>query len=379
MNRSDTRRRLGFQARIWLGLGLGLAALYLAARVIDFQRLGQILLAVRLQFVALALVTSLATPVLKAARWRWLFHPLDPFEVGDATAHEKVHSTLRLHSAKQRRSSAQDASAGVSRTDSPRLNLKSLSSLVVIGQAINLLIPGRWGELVRTYLTGEEAGISKSYVLGTIAAEKLVDLVVLAVLVVALIPFIALPDWLADRVGSAVVTALVVSAIAVTLLGGRSLWLKALDWALRPLPAATASRWRARVVAGLDGLTALSNRSAAMAIWGWTLAFWAIAALTNLLLFLAFNLPASPLMALFLLAVLQAGVAVPSTPGKIGVFHYLCMLALSVFLVPAATGLAYGLILHFLVVGGLSMWAAIALWRRSWNLRRLAEVSGVSK
>jgi hypothetical protein len=74
-----------------------------------------------------------------------------------------------------------------------------------------------------------------------------------------------------------------------------------------------------------------------------------------------------------LLVVLQAGVAVPSTPGKIGVFHYLCMIALSVFGVPATISLAYGLTLHALVVGGISIWAATAMWRHSWGLRRLAQ------
>ena len=97
-------------------------------------------------------------------------------------------------------------------------------------------------------------------------------------------------------------------------------------------------------------------------------------ALTNYLL-LAFDLPATPLIALCLLVVLQAGVIVPSIPGKIGVFHYLCMIAPSVFTVPATVGLAYGLALHALVVGGVSVWAAIALWRRSLSLRRLAEAS----
>ena len=105
------------------------------------------------------------------------------------------------------------------------------------------------------------------------------------------------------------------------------------------------------------------------------MAIWLVAGLTNYLLLLAFDLPASPLIAVFLLVVLQAGVAVPSTPGKIGVFHYLCMIGLSVFGVPPTVGLAYGLTLHALVVGGVSVWAAIAMWRRSWGLRRLAQAS----
>ncbi len=263
---SRGRRWYGPRAQIWLGLLLGVGALVIAIRAFDFQRLGDALLGVKLPFVALTLASSLLSPVLKAVRWRWLFHPQRP-------------------------------SLGVGR----------LASLVVIGQAVNFAIPGRLGELVRAYLTGEEANASKAYVLGTIAAEKLLDVVVLAVLFVALIPFVALPDWLAGRVGPVVLAALAVILLVVALLGARRTWLSITGWALRLLPEAQQQRWHARIAAGLDGLGALGRPAAAAAIWGWTLAFWLVSGLTNLLLLLAFDLPPSPVVALFVLAVLQGG------------------------------------------------------------------------
>lgn len=328
------RRRTWVQLQVWLGLLLGIAALILVARSIDFSALGRALAAVRWPFVALTLVTSLLTPVLKAQRWRWLFYP------------ERV--TART---------------------------ASLASLVAVGQAVNFAVPGRWGELVRTYLGGDELELSKWFVLGTVAAEKLIDLVVLAVLVVALLPFVVLPAGLAGQVELVILTALAVVIGTVALLGGRELWLRLADRALRMLPHATADRWRARLLAALDGLSALASRRAALAVWGWTAAFWLIAWATGFWLLLAFDLPASPVMALMLLVVLQGGVAVPSTPGKVGVFQLLCMATLAVFHVAEPVGLAYGIVLHVIVVGGIVVWAALALWRRSWSWRRLAEVS----
>jgi glycosyltransferase 2 family protein len=327
-------RRLWFQLQVWLGLLLGIAALVLVARSIDFARLGSALAAVRWPFVALTVVTSLLTPVLKAQRWRWLFHPK-----------RITASTL------------------------------SLASLVTVGQAVNFLVPGRWGELVRTYLTGDELGVSKWFALGTIAAEKLIDLVVLALLVVALLPFVVLPAGIAAQIEVVLLTALAVVVGVVALLGGRGLWLRLADWALRFLPPATAARWHQRIVAGLDGLSALGSRRAALAVWGWTAAFWIMSWSTGVLLLVAFDLPPSPVIGLTLLVVLQGGVAVPSTPGKVGVFQLLCMAVLTIFAVPDPVSLAYGLVLHVLVVGGICMWAALALWRRSWSWRRLAEAS----
>jgi glycosyltransferase 2 family protein len=328
------QRRWLFQLQIWLGLALGIAALVLVVRAIDLDRVTAALRSVNPWFVALTLLTALLTPVVKAQRWRWLFYP-------------------------QR----------------PGIGLGSLSSLIVIGQAVNFMIPGRWGELVRMYLTGEETGLSKWFVLGTLAAEKLIDLVVLALLTLALLPFVVLPGGAAARVDVVILTALVVVAGTVALLGGRKWWLKLADKGLALLPARAAERWRSRLVAGLDGLAALADRRAAVAIWGWTLAFWAIACVTNLLLLVAFNLPPSVVMAAVVLVVLQGGAAVPSTPGKIGVLQLLCMVSLAVFGVPEAIGLAYGVIMYVLVVGGVMAWAALALWRRSWSLRRLAAAS----
>ncbi len=332
--RARGRFWFGTWLQIWLGAVVAVVTVYLAARSVDFVQLIQVLQTARLPFVAIALVTATGTHVLKALRWRALFHD------------RRVP-----------------------------LNLVQLSSLIVIGQAVNFYVPARVGELARAYLTGEEAGISKLYALGTIAAEKLIDIIVLALLIAAMLPFLALPDWLAGRVGPLFLAALAVVIGLAVLLGGRRGLMRLADWGLRWLPSAWRERWLVRLSAGLDGLNALGSRRAAMAVWGWTAVFWTVAAFTNYVMLLAFDLPPAPLIAFFLLAVLQAGVAVPSTPGKIGVFHYLCVLGLSVFHVPATIGLAYGLVLHVLVVGGVSIWAAIALWRRSWNLRRLAEAS----
>ncbi len=328
------RSWFGARLQIWLGAVVAAATIYLAARSVDFDQLVQVLRTARLPFVAIALITATGTNVLKALRWRALFHG------------RRVP-----------------------------LNLAQLSSLIVIGQAVNFYIPARVGELGRAYLTGEEAGISKLYALGTIAAEKLIDIIVLALLIAAMLPFLALPEWLAGRVGPLFLTALAVVVGLVVLIGGRRGLMRLAGWGLRWLPSAWRERWLERIGVGLDGLSALGSPRAAVAVWGWTAVFWSVAAFTNYIMLRAFDLPSSPLIAFFLLAVLQAGVAVPSTPGKIGVFHYLCVLGLSVFHVPATIGLAYGLVLHALVVGGVSIWAAIALWRRSWNLRRLAEAS----
>ncbi len=332
MRATGSWRRLGgTRTRFWSGVLLGVISLYLAARGLDFHAVSRVLVAIHLPYVVLALLIYGLTQLVKAVRWRWLLS-----------------------------------------TRPVSLSLRQLADLIVIGQAVNLLIPARLGDLARAYLAGDEAHASKAYMLGTIAAEKLLDLVALAVLMMTLVPFIALPAWLTARQGPVLAaTATVALAIAALLLGRRA-WVGLAGRALARLLGPPGERWQTRLQAGLDGLAALGRPGALWAIWWWTLVAWALMVLTNVALFLAFDLPAAFLPAAFLLVVLQAGVAVPATPGRVGVFDYLCVLALTVFAVAAPVALGYAIVLHLMVVGASSAWAALALWQRSWSLQQVA-------
>jgi uncharacterized protein (TIRG00374 family) len=71
--------------------------------------------------------------------------------------------------------------------------------------------------------------------------------------------------------------------------------------------------------------------------------------LTNFLLFKAFHLDLSFWAGLFLLLVLQIGNTPPSTPGRLGIFEFSVILALSVFDIPQTQALSYGIMLHLVV------------------------------
>ena len=53
---------------------------------------------------------------------------------------------------------------------------------------------------------------------------------------------------------------------------------------------------------------------------------------------------------MLVLVILQVGIAIPSVPGRLGIYEYLCILALSVLNVDQATALTYGILLHSLVM-----------------------------
>ena len=69
-------------------------------------------------------------------------------------------------------------------------------------------------------------------------------------------------------------------------------------------------------------------------------------ALSNYFLFLAFGMGLSFWVALVVLLAVQVGNIPPSVPGKVGIFEYAVILALSVFGVTKGAALGYAVMLH---------------------------------
>jgi uncharacterized protein (TIRG00374 family) len=213
--------------------------------------------------------------------------------------------------------------------------------------------------VIRAYLLGAGGEVSTATALGTVAAEKAFDLLFLLIsggLAVVLAP---LPPWLD------------VSLLGLTAGGALFLFLS-LAWSEgrivacierwgQCLPWKVGERLSAVLQRSLMGLAALREPRTALVTCTWSAAIWALAAGTNYLLFQAFHLHLSVGAALLLLVVLHIGVAPPSSPGRLGVFHTLTILGLAVFGVNRSSGLAYATILHLIVYLPQIVLGAVAL------------------
>lgn len=305
------------------GLAISLICLWLALRDLDGQAVLNSLRQAQPGWTALALLSILVTNLAKAARWRLLFFP--------------QHRHL------------------------PTL---SLFGILLSGQAVTLAIPLRGGELVRAFLVGERFGESKTQTLATIAVEKISDLAMLALCILALTPALvatAGANPLTARRGSLLLVTLILLAGAIIALRWRQRWLALARALLQRLPNERGLRWLGLLDAALRGLNALRYPTIVLKISLWSLLVWLLAGATNYLTLLALHLPGDWIVSFALLAVLQAGIAVPSSPGKIGVFQYLCQLTLAWFGFEPEAGFAVGILLYavapltLMIVGGLAL------------------------
>ncbi|HEY63410.1 MAG TPA: flippase-like domain-containing protein [Caldilineae bacterium] len=306
--------------RLWLGLGLSGGAIYLALRQVDISLVRQTMGTIRPSWAGLAVFSVILTAGVKAIRWRALY----------------------------------PATNG-------RPRLSALVPALLAGMMVNLLLPARLGEIVRIYAVERLEGESKALSLGTIALEKWADLLMLFVMFAGLMLVMDWPEWLATWGRSLAMITVVVTVLLIGALGFLDRPPGIIQRCMRRWPA----HWRDRIVQGWEaiyrGLLTLRSRRQMGTLIAWTLVTWAIAAVTNLLVLRALDLTASLVVAMAVLVILQAGSAVPSSPAKIGVFHYLAMMGLVLFGIPQESALAFAIWLHLLVVGVLILLGIVSM------------------
>jgi glycosyltransferase 2 family protein len=128
----------------------------------------------------------------------------------------------------------------------------------------------------------------------------------------------------------------------------------------------------------VEGFAPLRNGSLRMRIVLWSLLIWWLMVATNYALFFALPLQPSWMVAIVMTIVLQVAVAVPSTPGKIGVFQYLATQTLTLFGVGREVALSYGVLLYLALFVPQLLIAGPFVWQELMNLRRTRHLSAPS-
>lgn len=311
--------------RLLLALALSLLGLWYVTRNVALADLQAALGASRPLYILLALLVFLATTLAKSWRWQMLYQPQDrvpPF--------------------------------------------RHLFWAVNVGQLINTAVPFlRLGELARVYDLGHHTGESKVKALGTLVVEKTLELISLAFLLFALLPFFVLPELVASSGLSGAIVAVAI-LLALFAIARRPELVRRLALAvLRFFP----ERWQERLLpwigSGLAGFSALRSGRASLALTGSTLLITLLAVLTPYVLFAALGFPLGLRHAAAIHIALTVGALPPSTPARIGIFEGIVTFMLATFAVgDNATRLAYALVFHLVVVLPQLVLGGIGLLRR---------------
>ena len=327
-------RLLALSRMAWrplVGTVFGVVVLYLAFRNVKLDQIRDSLLAANYGLVALAIACVFLALALNTVRWRLLFYPRQ--------------RQVRWH---------------------------NLFAGIIVGQMVNIVIPARLGEVVRSYAVGQNESISKMLVLGTIVVEKVMDFLMMGLGFAALFPLMAMPQWVAQP-GKAVAIlggTMLVGVLTLAFWGEHIVGL--MQKVGRWLPGQTGAKLTQYGERALEGFGSLRDWRVSFLVWGCSCLIWFVGVVTHYIVFRAMGLSLPITAALFLMVVLKVGNAPPSSPGKIGVYHYLTLIALSAFSVERDLALSYAVLMHLIiylpkiVLGGIYIvWPGRGLFRAS--------------
>jgi hypothetical protein len=297
---------------ISIGVLISAAALALVLRWAGWEPLSEVLADISLPYLGAALGVYLVSMIPRALSWRMLLG-------GD------VH-LLRV--------------------------LAALNE----GYLLNNVLPWRLGEFGRAILLGRKAGKAVMTVLSSIFLERLYDIILAVALLFSLLP---------TTIGMPGLYRSVFIGAAILSLGFGSLWItfKRPEWIqliLQRLPG-SESFWLGSWGRFRRGLEQARNARVLLVSFSWMVLSWVLAGVMYWLILVSIIPQAHLLWAYFMLAVTMVGVAVPSSPGYVGVFEAAGVLALSVFAVPKEQALAGALIIHAMVYFSVAVLGTVAL------------------
>ncbi len=327
------RKRRRWMRRINTLLGLALMAwgLWYVTRQITLSEIARTLQMAKVGYIVLALVVILVTLVVKAWRWRLLFHPPEQ-----------------------------------------RPPLPAAFWAMMLGQLVNTAVTFlRLGDIARVYGLSSQTGLSKMRALGTLIVEKSLDLVMLVITLLLLLPFVVLPDFVAER-GFTIGGAALIAFIILYLVAYQIQWVtRILRRLLSFLPVPLSNRLMHWSVSGLEGLATLRDKRAVLELLGVSGLIGILHIMTPWVLFSAFGLPYGLIEATSIHIITSLASAVPiPTPAKLGIFEAAVMFMLSQYnLDNEALAFSYAIIFHLVIILPQIVLGTLSISRTNWHWR----------
>lgn len=228
-------------------------------------------------------------------------------------------------------------------------HLFSLTQIYFSAHLLNTLLPVKLGTVARVLLTAESEHLNVGFVLGSVAIEKVLDTSVMLALLLALTPFVPLPEWLRDSLLASILLFVASIVILASVRGLREPLLTFLTRLETRIFGKTSVSVVTFVRGVLDSLLNLTRRREVTSVLFWTLCVWLAGGAVNQLLFLALNFPVPWSAAWLVMVALQLGTRIPALPANLGVFHYIAILTLGLYGVNTSAALAYAILLHLIV------------------------------
>ncbi len=305
---------------------IGVVLLALVLWRVNLREMIETLRAAEYVFLLPALTAQMGFFLVKALRWRYLFPADRPIGFG------------------------------------------TLFSATLIGYFGNQIIGASSGEVLRSIVLGQKEGWSKSATLGTVFVEKMWDVLVLCLFLLAILWIMVLPP-LVQTVGHAGVLVLLIGAAILVLLLARPDWAtKLVRLITTRLSTGLAQRVEGILERFILGVRPLQNWRRSLLALVLTVPMWLLLAVSFYFLGRAalIDLPFAPYI--FPVVVIALAASIPNPPWNVGMLEILSITTLGVFGVSGSQALAFVVLMRAMRLVPI-LWGYLLFSREGYGLR----------
>ena len=234
--------------------------------------------------------------------------------------------------------------------DTLEQTVRRFYALVLGGIGANNILPLRIGDLLRARWLAKLAAIPSGQAFGSVLRDRACDVITLVVALAVSLPIVGDPDWV-RRV--AIGGAVLVAGVAVAI-GGAVIYTR-----LRPRDRRLGrSRLRQLLRDTVDEVASPIGRRRLLAALGLSVVAWSVWAVAAGMVGRSLGFRLSPIELVFVTAVVNLGVVIPSSPGFIGTYQWLAVSALAVVGVDGEVAIAFSILMQAIwfipttIVGG---------------------------
>jgi len=296
--------------KVLFGILISALFIFLTFRQVEFHNMLESLKDANYLWLLPAFFVMLLSHWFRSMRWRYLMEPIKPMK------------TMPLFSA------------------------------LMIGYAVNNVFPLRLGEFFRAYAIAKSQNVSKSSSFATVIVERFIlDLMALLIILVITILFypFKLPYYDLIRLGGYAILAMTLALIVLIVF-----LIQKTDMTLNFLRSVLPHKIYVKVeptfISFMKGCLVFKKSEHYFSILVLTVFIWVLYILSVYFIFSVFNFIVLYHLTIWssvvILVVVTFSIMLPSSPGALGTYHFLCTEVLKYFTVPSDQAVSFAVISH---------------------------------
>jgi uncharacterized protein (TIRG00374 family) len=324
--------------RFWFGLVITLLFLFLVFRKVDFHATGLAMAQADYRWLLPAFSIYIFGYFVRVFSWKYLMESIKP------------------------------------------LGWRALLPSLILGFMVNNVLPARVGEFVRAYILGKQEGVSKSSVFATVLMQRLYDGLVMVLFAVIILSLHHIHKTASNAQFVGVMNA-VVNVTAVLFICLFILLFAMITWKefstslfsrlIQLLPVSLRPKAEKITHSFIDGLSVLRNHRDSLLVFVFSFAAWTCEAAAYYFIMRAFNMDLPLYVAGMLMAVVNLGIMIPSSPGYIGPFEFFGIGTLLLFGINKSVSLPCILVIHSMVWLPITLWGFYYMWTMKLSFKEM--------